>query len=279
MRKLLEGYVIEITLALLGAVAAALEAIFVHRSDIALLLAFTSVLLALAVVAIRQEIARRIGDALEDRQIIENIPDSLWRAEAQAEIERARVKFASWASGTRRVDEHSSLNFQIESLRRATRSVRAVHLALDKDSLTMWDNRQRGFDRLVDAYRALPDHVQRRRILVLDAADETLSSVDGGQRIIVDELTKRVCLLQMATRDDGGLGFELRISWTHRKSRDISDMLIIDDREVCSIESYGHGQFGDLEVCVNSSTVGYQIHRFEDLWTDSVPVRHCLPQA
>jgi hypothetical protein len=277
MKRYLEQYVIEITLVLLGATASAVEALVVHRSDIAALMAVVALLLALAVAAIRQEIRVQIGEVLIDRQILHGIPDPSWRKEAEDEIEQARLKFASWAGGTRRVDERSSLNFQIESLRGATSSVRAIHLALDSDALTMWDNRQRGFSHLVEAYRRLPDSVHSRRILVLDVSDPNLSVMQGNQRIIADEVVQRVCHFQMRSRAEGGLGFDLRIAWRPSSNREVSDLLVIDAKETCSIESYGHGHFGDLEVSVNPVAVGARIHQFEDLWTDSTPVAHCLP--
>ncbi len=277
MQKYLEQYVIEITLVLLGAIAAIVEALVVHRSDIAALMAVVALLLALAVAAIRQEIRVQIGKALIDRQILNEIPDPTWRKEAEDEIEQARLKFASWTGGTRRVGERSSLNYQIESLRRATSSVRAIHLALDSDSLTMWDNRQRGFNHLVEAYRQLPDHVHSRRILVLDVNDPKLSVMQSNQRIITDEVVQRVCHFQMRSRAEGGLGFDLRIAWRPSSNREVSDLLVIDEKETCSIESYGHGHFGDLEVSVNPVVVGGRIHQFDDLWTDSIPAGHCLP--
>lgn len=277
MQRYLQQYVIEITLVLLGAVASIVEALVVQRSDIAALMAVAAFLLALAVAAIRQEIRVQIGEALIYRQILHEIPDPSWRKEAENEIEQARLKFASWASGTRRVDERSSLNFQIESLRRATSSVRAIHLALDSDSLAMWDNPQRGFSHLVEAYRQLPDYVRSRRILILDVNDESLSVMQRSQRIITDEVVQRVCQFQVSSRAEDGLGFDLRIAWRPSSNHEVSDLLVIDEKETCSIESYGHGRFGDLEVSVNPVVVGARIHQFEDLWTDSTPARHCLP--
>ena len=277
MKRYLEQYVIEITLVLVGATAAIVEALVVHRSDIATLIAVVALLLALAVAAIRQEIRIQIGEILIERKVLHEIPDPSWRKEAEDEIEQARLKFASWAGGTRRVDERSSLNFQIESLRSAISSVRAIHLALDSDSLTMWDNRQRGFSHLVEAYRQLPDYVHSRRILVLDVKDPNLSVMQGNQRIIADEVVQRVCRFQMGSRAKGGLGFDLRIAWRPSSNREVSDLLVIDEKETCSIESYGHGHFGDLEVSVNPVVVGARIHQFEDLWTDSAPAGHCLP--
>jgi len=129
MKRYLEQYVIEITLVLVGATAAIVEALVVHRSDIATLIAVVALLLALAVAAIRQEIRIQIGEILIERKVLHEIPDPSWRKEAEDEIEQARLKFASWAGGTRRVDERSSLNFQIESLRRASSSGDANRIA------------------------------------------------------------------------------------------------------------------------------------------------------
>ena len=73
--------------------------------------------------------------------------------------------------------------------------MRAIHLALDSDSLTMWDNPQRGFNQLVEAYRQLPDYVHSRRILVLDVNDPDLSVMQSNRRIITDERGERICRL------------------------------------------------------------------------------------
>ena len=72
-----------------------MEALVVHRSDIAALMAVVAVLLALAVAAIRQEIRVQIGKALISRQILDEISDPSWRKEAEAVIEQARLKFTS----------------------------------------------------------------------------------------------------------------------------------------------------------------------------------------
>lgn len=273
----MEKYVVEILLVLLGALAATLEAIFAQRTDIALIVVLLSLLLALAVAAIRQEIATQIGEAFVERRIIESIPDSRWRREAVAELEQLRLTFSSWSNGTRRIREWSSLNFQIDSLASARTSVRAIHIATQPGALQMWDDRHRGYDRLVDAFRGLDDAIVKRRILVLNADDQELSSTDGNGRIITSEVAKRVCRLQMAPSDEGGLGFDLRVLWRRPPEELPPNLLIVDEREVCTIENLGEDRFTDLEVSVNSTTVQYQIRRFEDLWTKATPVRHCLP--
>ena len=55
------------------------------------------------------------------------------------------------------------------------------------------------------------------------------------------------------------------------------NLLLVDDREACSIENRGEDRYTDLEVTVNPTLIRYQIRRFEDLWTNSVPAKHCLP--
>lgn len=276
MKKYLLKYSLELLLLILGSTAAALEATIADKGDIAALVAVTSVLLAVAVLSIRQEISHQIGDAFVDRRILEQIPDAQWRSDAQAEMDQLRHQLGSWIDGTRRVPETSSLNFQIDSMKRATLSIRAIHVARDSDSLKMWDDHHRGYDRLVDAYRSLPDHLAKRRIMVLDSADPDISIADDGQRLIMDDLTARVCRLQTSSKADGGLGFDLRIRWTRPEHGHIANVLIVDDRGVCSIEGKGNGKFGDLEVTINPTMIRYESRRFEDLWTESVPVEFCL---
>lgn len=58
----------------------------------------------------------------------------------------------------------------------------------------------------------------------------------------------------------------------------IADLLVVDDREVCTIEGHGSGRFGDLTVSVNQAVVEAHIRSFEDLWTTATPVEHCLPR-
>ena len=279
MRRHIEKFVVEILLVLFGALAATLEAVLTQRTDIALIVVLVSLLLALAVAAIRQEIATQIGEAFVEQRIIESIPDSRWRGEAVAELEQLRLTFSGWTNGTRRIREWSSLNFQIESLASARTSVRAIHIATQPGALQMWDDRHRGYDRLVDAFRGLDDAIVKRRILVLDGDDAELSSADGSGRMITSDLAKRVCQLQTSATEDGGLGFELRVLWRRHSDELPPNLLIVDEREVCTIENLGEDRFTDLEVSVNPTTVQYQIRRFEDLWTTATPVRHCLPMV
>jgi hypothetical protein len=75
------------------------------------------------------------------------------------------------------------------------------------------------------------------------------------------------------------LGFTLRTLWIPGDDRAIGDLLIIDERESCSIESYGHGQFSDLIACVNSAQIHKQIQLFEDLWTSATPIDHVLGKS
>lgn len=269
----LRRYGVEIALALLGLIVALLEAVIVHRSDIALLIAFIAALLAVSVAAIRQEIAQQSAD----RRILDAIPDPRWRRDAEEQLNQARVTFSSWAGGTRRVDAKSSLNYEIKAVGRATHSVRAVHLATQPDSLDGWDNPQRGFAELARSYMNLPPKVISRRILALDSKDPGVSQIVDGLRLISDERTIRVCRTQMQPRTSGGLGSELRIFWSTSDERRVSDLLIVDGEEVCTIERLGHDHFGNLEVVINSAIVSSFVEQFEDLWTASVQAQQCLP--
>lgn len=276
MERLLRNYVIELAIIALGAIAAGVQAIVVGDDNTAVLVGFTSFLLALAVASIRQEIQRQIGADRADRELIRSIPDSAWRRQAEAEFAEARSKFRSWAAGTRRVPEDQSLNFQIDELQGARSCVRALHVALDQDALRMWDNPQRGFARLVDAYKLLPGHVECRRIVVLDRDDDTISRVDRGERVIVDDVVEHVCREQMRPRKEGGLGADLRIAWVASEARAMANLLIIDQRQYFAIDSFGSGEFGDLEVCVDPALVDARVRTFEDMWTDATPAATCL---
>jgi hypothetical protein len=112
--------------------------------------------------------------------------------------------------------------------------------------------------------------------MVLNSEDDSISERQAGSRIIKSELVRRVCLEQKKLRIDGGVGFDLRIYWCTPGDRDMTDLLIVDDRECCSIETYGHGRFGDLEVCVNPVLVASEVLTFGDLWTASTPSDRCL---
>jgi len=234
--------------------------------------------LALAVAVIRQDVSNEMRAVSAEARLLEAIPDDRWRHEASAELDRQRAEFASWAAGTRTVAEASSLNYQIGVVRTAERSVSAVHVALDDDALGMWADPQRGFDRLVDAYRGLPDSVRCRRVLILDE-DSPLCVEQAGQRLIVDPGAQEVCRTQIRERGDGGLGFELRVQWAKTSDRRRTHLLIVDGREACTIEGHGKGRFGDLVVSVNDAVVQAQVRSFEDLWTASAPVEWALPGA
>jgi hypothetical protein len=277
VKLVLRKYVTEIVLVLLGALVSVAEALVAKRTDTALLIVFLSTLVALATAAIKHDLADQIGHAFDEGRTLAAIPDARWREEAYSELERMRDEFAGWANGTRLVREGSSLNHQISSLATVRDSVRAIHVATEAGALGMWNDRHRGFDRLVDAQRKLDARVEKRRILVLDLEDRQVSTEDGFTRLIVDPLAREVCEIQQRSPNDGGLGFELRILWIRRSAATIpSDVLILDDREVCAIRSTGLGTYSDLEVSVNASVVRWNIRTFEDLWTRSTPVQHCL---
>ena len=276
MRRELERYVIEVTLVALGALAALAEAVFVHKTDTALLVGFVSFLFALGVVAVRQEVSRQVGDLLAERRVIEQIPSDRWRADAQAEVDEARDRYTSWATGTRFIPVSTALNYQIGSLRRASDQVRAIHLGLERDGLVRWADPQKGFSKLVDAYRSLPPSVTTRRILVLDASNASETSVIDGQRTITADLIEEVCRMQITPRSAGGLGVDLRILWIQPGDRTVSDLLIVDDHETCSIQSLGRDRFGELMACISPPFVAAEIRRFEDLWTNAIDVHLCL---
>jgi hypothetical protein len=277
IRRVAQPYAAEISIALLGALGAAAEAVFAGETDIALIVVLISFLLAVAVAAIRQDIAMELREVTIEARVLDAIPDARWRREAVAELDGKRAEFSSWAAGTRTVLERSSLRYQIEVVKSAERSIRAVHLALDDDALDMWADPQRGFEALVDAYRGVPEGLQCRRVLALDAASSLYGEV-GGQRVIVDSRIQEVCRTQIRDRQSGGLGFELRIQWLTVSDRlRVADLLIVDDREACMIQGFGNGRFNDLEVSVNPAVVGAHIAAFDDLWTASVVVERCLP--
>ncbi len=278
VRRRLSPYAVELAIIVGGLGAAVIEEIVTDRSDIALLVALISVLFALAVAAIRQDLAAQIHSASEEHALLDAIPDPQWRAEAVAELDRARATFASWANGARRIGEPGRLRHQVQAVRSATRTVSAVHIALEGEALNRWLDEQDGFDKLVDAYRQLPKSVHCRRVLVLNQTS-TLCSEQDGQRVIVDDTLLKVCKLQTGPRPSEGLGFDLRVRWVSPADRRIGDTLIVDDREVCSIESIGRGQFGELDVLVNPALVAACVRAFEDLWTQSVPIERCLPPS
>lgn len=251
-----------------------LEAVFADR-NVALIIGFVSFLLALSVVAIRQEISTQVGDTIEDRKILRSIPDNRWRLAAQIDLEEASLRYLSWAGGTRRVSRKESLHYEVEALTHATASVRAIHLAGDLESLKMWIEPGKKFRALVEAYQRLPASVQGRRILVLNSDDDEISGEENGRRVIRNSLAQAFCSLQTTQRPTG-LGFSLRVLWIPEDDRAIGDLLIIDDREFCSIESYGHGEFSDLVANVNEAQVRKQSQLFDDLWTNATPIEHAL---
>jgi hypothetical protein len=86
--------------------------------------------------------------------------------------------------------------------------------------------------------------------LVLLLASHRAGNVTGADFVIDGVPTPRcnardlaidVCRRQMRPVAEGSIGFELRNKWVHASNREIADLLIVDDRDACAIESYGTG--------------------------------------
>jgi hypothetical protein len=276
VKRFVGEYGLELIIILLGAIATAAEALVSDRKDIALILGLVSVLLTVAVLSIRREIADQLGDLNADKVLIQSIPYPEWREHARVELESARETIAGWSFGVRRVSEQSALNFQIERLATARSAVCAIHMALRLDSLTMWTDDQRKFRRMVEAYGRLPPGIERQRLLVLDGDDGDVWSVRDGRSVIVDPTVRSLCELQLADQASGGLGFDLRILRVPAGTRRISDLLIVDDREAFSIDARGNDQFGNLEVTINPSKVALLVRDFRDHWSNAVPAGQFL---
>jgi len=276
MRRRLDRYTLELLFLLSGAVGSALEEIIVHRTDIAFILLFITVMLTIWMAAIRSDLSAQVDDALGERDVISKV-DPRWRQDAQAEIAKARGEIALWVGGTRHVELSSALRYQVEVLDMAKMSVRAIHVAMDRESLMRWQNPQNRFQQLVEKYRTLPSSVRSRRILVLNIEDVTLSTVTvDGQRVITDAVLDQVCRFQMATRPTDGLGVELRILWVSPTRLDITDLLLVDDTEACSIQNDGRGQFSDLVACIGSVEIDRLATVFEVQWSQALPAERYL---
>lgn len=268
MTWILRRYILEILLAVIGALGALLVALLVHRVADAIVLGVLSLVIAVSALGVRFDVEERAGNADRIGRVILTIRTARWRDDAIQEVDEAIVRYESWAGGSRRVSERQSLAYQIASLQGARWSVRAVHVVSDPDSLSMWSNPQRGFSRLVAAYQNLGDNVGVQRIMILDPDQWRTGEVDG-RKVIGDKVLETVCRFQIRLRMDGGLGADLRLMWRPNNDRSLGDFLIVDEREVCSIERLGRGNFGDLEVSINAAQVRRYVNTFEAAWLQS----------
>jgi hypothetical protein len=267
VREFIGRHTAETAILLLGLLAGLLEGVFVEDTSIALVIVLMSLLLSIAVLSIRDEVEVQVRSVSDTRSLIASIPDGRWRQAAEDELAHLHTTLEAWSCGTRRVADRGSLQYQIAALAGCSMSVDAIHLALEEEALDIWLSPGRGFQRLVEAYRTLSPSVTRRRVLVLPGESEDGASTVGA----VDGAIADFCDRQVAAAQDGGLGFDLRLLWLAPGRRDVGDILIIDRREVCSIESLGHGRFTDLEVSVAAPEVGVQVNHFERVWIEATP--------
>lgn len=275
MKARIESRATEISVVCLGAVGATVEALVAHRTDISLIIGLTPFFLALAMTDIKYEVRREIRRNRTDYELVARVPNKRWRRDAEDQVEHVRAQIVEWATGTRRIRPGSSLPYQIALVGSAERSIRAVHVGLDSDAIEMWNSPQRGLARLVTAYRDLPSRILRQRLLVLSEEDDEISRLVGGRRVIVSEGVLRLCDMQVLGKDEGGLDFDLRIAWRRDSSRDITDMVIVDSREFCSIQRLGRDRFADLQACVQPVEVTREVRRFEDEWINATAYLDC----
>jgi hypothetical protein len=267
MQRQIRENALELAIAIVGLAAAVIEAVFADK-DTAVMVAVTALLIAVAAASIRADVARKIDEAFVDQQIIQEIPDRRWQADALGELAGLRVALARWRDGTRALPRESSLNYQIAALANARTSVCAVHRVDDDESIRRWLSEEKGFARLAHAFRNLPRGVERRRVLIVEQGSPLVSS-GGTDSTTPSPQLDELCGMQTRPVDHGGLGFDVRLFWVKPGTRPVADTLIIDGRESCSIEKTGHGEFGDLEVCVNPAQLRDRVRAFEDLWTEA----------
>jgi hypothetical protein len=277
VNRVFRRVVYEAVLVVVGAIGAVLVALVVHSVAGAVVLGVLSALVALAALGVRYEISDRLESFDRVARVIASVRTPRWWTDAGHEVDASVERYKSWSAGSRRVAEGESLLYQVRSLQGARGNVRAVHLVDEPKSLQMWADPQKSFASLVAAYRELPERVTVRRIMVLDADDWELLETDG-RKLIQDALLDDVCRTQLKPRSVG-LGADLRLLWRSGSKRTLSDFLIVDDKEVCSIERLGHGKFGDLDVSIHPAHVEASLRMFESAWVQAIRAGDFLPPA
>ena len=266
----------EISIAAAGLATTLALILFGSPYDLSIVVSALGLFVALSTAAIRNEVSSSVPEkiTLNARLFaaLTSISNEHWLKHAHNEIHRLSDELQNWAGGTRKLSKKDSIHYQVELLKLAKTHLYAIHIVEKPKDIEKWmkGNDQSGFGPLIKAQRGVPKSVQKRRIVVLCDALCTSTNL------------KAFCDEQVASPEDNGLGFELKVilvSMLRQLGRSVpADALIVDNIE--SVEYISSGD-GYLQASVQVSKIRSDIEEFDKLWEhsqdpDQLNSRHLL---
>jgi len=285
--RALGSYLPELLVLLVGLTTGLIAEVVITNDSIGVITVLISFLLAVSTFSVKREISERIATVSKLHVALERIHKTRWRTEANERIEELEMEIGGWASGRRTLPHERSIPYQIELLASASRSVDAIHIALSRKALLLWDREFGKFSAMVEAHASLSKSVSKRRIIVVDDTDAAMVTNTSGLRKLTDPDAVRVCNRQIAASPEG-LGVDLRILWKSHVTRvdrePPRDLLLVDDDEAIVVTIREGSQAGngagdhkyETEVYVDPTLVRAHRRRFEAYWAVATPADRAL---
>ena len=274
------AYFVEFVILIVGAITALIAALTISTHGIAVVTALLTVTVAGSTWAIRREIADRVSSVTALNSALQRIQKREWKEEAQELVDQLVTEIKEWADGRRHLPQTRSVSYQIDMLRGASKSVDAIHVALDLRSIDLWSGDSKKLRALIEAHKGLADKVNKRRIVLINDADPDVYDPEKHQ--IVSPEIIAFCELQTKSKSKGGFGYDL---WVLLKS-DIQyvedgdvpeDVLIVDGKEALTV-FIRDGEIYNTTVCVDASK-SKQEKRFVRYLNYAAPASDYLPHS
>jgi hypothetical protein len=273
MVRFVRAYAFELAILALGLIASVIELLASEEKALGVMTLVIAFLLSATVLAIRKETQDLLARDLD--RVITRIEPREWRDDAFEEARRLEAELREWADGRRTLRRTQSIPYQVKLLNAAARTMDAIHIATDLSKVYRWDAEHGRFSELVQAHEKLGKKVRKRRIFILDEANDELVEDRNGRRVLKDETVINVCRRQEST-EQGGLGVELRILWRSDVQTMPPDMMIVDGTQVVLVDVMSEDVY-ETRVLVNQARVGEYKESFEGYFTMAAPVSEYLP--
>lgn len=267
-RRLVRRYAIEIAIVGLGFGLALFEAVVVDQRSVAVVIAAIGLMLATNMLLMRKEIADALGDDID--RIVGRIAER-WRDAALHRVRVLEEELDEWADGRRSLDGTERIQYQLNLVQRAESEVLAVHVAMERDKLALWDKETGGFNDFVEAQTKLAARTRRRVFVLNDDIEGLAQRGETGTIQLVDDMAIRVCRRQI---DE--MGFDLRIRWLS-EGKPPRDLLIVDNQEAVVVDVGNVLDEYDAEALASPARVASQRMLFESTWQLAHPAAECLP--
>lgn len=279
--RTLGPYVPELLILVVGLVTGVIASVTIAEKAIAVITVILAFLLSVSTFAVKREVATSVAAVSRLHVAQRQIHNPRWRRDADERVQDLELEIAGWVGGQRTIARERSIPYQIALLESASRSVDAIHVALDRESLSLWDKDSGKFSALVAAHERLPRPVRKRRILILDDTDPTVvMRAQNGARMVVDPTARRVCARQL---DPKQLGVDLRLLWRSKVGTadgDLPrDLLLVDEEEAIVVTLLSDARVYETQAFVEPTPVRGHQRRFERYWAVAIPASLALPSA